>query len=381
MHSGREVVHPGLFAGQRGQVTDRNSVIGIVVTVLVAVPCWGTRVFAQVDSRVHPAPDFGSGGVWLDQGARVPHHIADYRGHVVLIDFWEYTCINCIRDFGVLKRWYNKYRPYGFEVIGVHFGEFNIGFKTENVRSAAQHFRLPWPVVADQQGTTWKAYAAEGWPTRYLIDPQGRIVMKVFGEGNNREMEDKIRELLAADHPEVMKLEEDPDENEFRAECGITTQETYVGEIYGRSAVEDMAGHHAGETIDFQPPHSPPDGGVMLVGRWQIERDGVASQGHGAAAELRYHARSVYAVMGLTSSRPVRVNLFLDGVPLAKESAAGDVQFDSKGAYVDVSGGRMYYLVRTPSFGGHLLALQPEGNGLTLNSFTYGNDCQLKDEQ
>lgn len=362
-------------------MTARGSVAGMVATFLLAALFGGAQASAQVDRRVHPAPDFGAGDVWLDEGARVPHHITGYRGHVVLVDFWEYTCINCIRDFGVLKRWYNKYRPYGFEVIGVHFGEFNIGFKIENVRSAARNFRLPWPVVADQQGTTWKAYAADGWPDRYLIDPQGRIVMKIFGEGNHREMEDKIRELLAADHPEVMKIELDPEEDDLRPECGIPTQETYVGELYGRSAVEDMDGHHAGETIDFQPPHSPPDGGVMLVGRWQIERDGVASHGHGAAAELRYHARSVYAVMGPAGSKPVRVNLFLDGMPLGKESAGRDVQFDAKGAYVNVSEGRMYYVVRSSSFSGHLLALQPASDGLTLHSFTYGNDCQLDDRQ
>ena len=76
--------------------------------------------FAQVDTKVRTAPDFGADGVWLDQGAPVPHHIADYRGKVVLVDFWEYTCINCIRDFGVVKRWYTKYHQYGFDVIGVH---------------------------------------------------------------------------------------------------------------------------------------------------------------------------------------------------------------------------------------------------------------------
>ncbi len=169
---------------------------------------------AQVDLKVKPAPDFGAGDVWLDQGAPVPHHISDYRGHVVLIDFWEYTCINCIRDFGVVKRWYTKYHPYGFDVIGVHFGEFNIGFKVDNVRAAAQRYRLPWPVVADQEGTTWKAYASDGWPNRYLIDQQGNIVMKIFGEGHDREMETKIRELLAAAHPEVLKIPLDPEEDE-----------------------------------------------------------------------------------------------------------------------------------------------------------------------
>ena len=142
----------------------------------------------------------------------MPHHISGYRGQVVLIDFWEYTCINCIRDFGVLKRWYRKYHPYGFEIIGVHYGEFNIGFNVDNVSAAAKQYQLPWPVVADQKGTTWKAYNARGWPDRYLVDSQGNIVMEVFGEGNNREMETKIRDLLAVAHPEVAEDRRSPRE-------------------------------------------------------------------------------------------------------------------------------------------------------------------------
>jgi hypothetical protein len=336
-----------------------------------------------IDLKVHPAPDFGSDATWLDQGAPPPHHISCYHGRVLLIDFWEYTCINCIRDFGVVKRWYGKYHQYGFDVVGVHYGEFAIGFNVENVRAAAQRFRLPWPVVADQKRSTWKAFASDGWPNRYLVDPQGNIVMKVFGESGNRELESKIRDLLVAAHPEmaqeIAKVALDPDENAFKPECGATTQETFVGEIYGRSAVEDMAGHHAGEETDFQPPHSPPDGGVMLVGRWRVERDGVFSDGHGAAAELRYHARSLYAVLSLKGDKPIRVNLFQDGSPLPKDSGGADVKFDTKGAYVDVTNSRMYYLVRSPAFSAHLISMQPESPGLGLNSFTFGNNCQLAD--
>ncbi len=333
----------------------------------------------QVDLKVHRAPDFGDGDVWLDQGSPVPHHISEYRGHVVLVDFWEYTCINCIRDFGVIKRWYRKYHQYGFDVIGVHYGEFNIGFDVNNVREAAKRFLLPWPVVADQQGTTWKAYDAQGWPYRYLIDPQGNIVMSVFGEGNNRVMEEKLRELLAVSHPEVMKVDLDPDENEFRPECGVATQETFLGQLYGRGAVDDLNDHQIGDVAEFVPPHSPPDGGVMLAGRWRVERDGVTSDAKGASAEVRYHARSLYAVLSPSHTKQVRVNLFQDGAPMPKETAGADVKFDSKGAYIDVVDARMYYLLRGPSLNAHLVALQADGAGLTVHSFTYGNNCQLSD--
>ena len=355
----------------------------LLLSLCLAIPALGQTNENSIDLKVHPAPDFGTDATWLDQGAPTPHHISGYKGRVLLIDFWEYTCINCIRDFGVVKRWYGKYHQYGFDVVGVHYGEFAIGFNVENVRAAAQRFRLPWPIVADQKGSTWKAFASDGWPNRYLVDPQGNIVMKVFGESGNRELETKLRDLLTAVHPElaqeIAKIALDPDENAFEPECGGTTQETFVGEIYGRSAVEDMAGHHAGDEADFQPPHSPPDGAVMLVGRWRVEREGVSSDGHGAAAELRYHARSLYAVLSLKTDKPIRVNLFQDGSPLPKDSAGADVKFDAKGAFIDVTASRMYYVVRSPALSAHLISMQPEAPGLGLNSFTFGNTCQLAD--
>ncbi len=335
--------------------------------------------FGQVEPKTGPAPDFGPGSVWLDHRATVPHHIAGYGGHVVLIDFWEYTCINCIRDFVVVKRWYEKYHAYGFDVIGIHDAEFTIGSKVDNIRAATRRFQLPWPVVVDQQGTTWKAYGADGWPNRYLVDPQGALVMKVFGETGNREIETKIRELLAIAHPEVMKIELEPDGNPFTPQCGIPTKETSLGEAYGQGTIENAAGHHAGDTATFQSPHAPSDGHVMLTGRWRIERDGVAAEDH-AAAEVAYRARSLYAVLSLAGAQQVRVRLFEDGAPLSKDQAGADVQFDAKGPYVEVTGGRMYYLVRSPRFEAHRLTLQSEGKGLAMHSFTYGNDCQLADK-
>ena len=361
---------PQRHAGTKSAIT--------VLLLAIALAAPAVAQLPPVNTNVHPAPDFGAGVVWLDQS--VPHHIADYRGKVVLIDFWEYTCINCIRDFTVLKRWYTKYHPYGFDIIGVHYGEFNIGFDVNNVRQAAERFKLPWPVVADQKGATWKAYDSQGWPERYLINQQGQIVMNVFGEGNNRVMEEKIRELLATAHPEVLKIPLDPPEQTFGPQCGQVTAETYVGEVHGRGAVANLGDHHKGETVDFCPPHSPADGAVMLTGRWKIGDDGVTSVGQGAGAEVRYHARSMYAVMSPTGVKQVRVDIVEDGAPMQKDDAGADVKFDAKGAYLDVTEARMYYIVRSPRFTAHLISLQPEGPGLTLHSFTYGNNCQLQDQ-
>ncbi|MGE5726219.1 MAG: redoxin domain-containing protein [Acidobacteriota bacterium] len=351
--------------------------VKILLCLLIAV-----AACAQTIEIAHPAPDFSADVDWIDQGAHVPHGIKGYRGHVLLVDFWEYTCINCIRDFAVVKRWYAKYHQYGFDVIGVHYGEFAIGHNSDNVRRAAKRLRLPWPVVSDVHGSIWNAYGSQVWPNRYLINQSGTIVMQVEGEGNNVAMEQRIRELLAKDHSEVMKVPLDPPENTFAPQCGRPTDETYVGKWFGRGALENTQGYHQGRTMDFHAGHAPSDGGVILAGKWRTETDGVISEAPNVSANLRYHARSLYAVLSVGNpKKPVRLYLEQEGKPLDKANAGVDVKFDSKGSYVEVSEPRMYYLVNNPQFGSHIIRLTPDARGFDLHSFTYGNNCQQNFDQ
>lgn len=360
------------------------SILAVSIWLLISISAGASA--KDKNQKIQKAPNFSPDATWIDTGEaaqKVPHSIKGYRGHVLLIDFWEYTCINCIRDFAVLKRWYAKYHPYGFDIVGVHYGEFAIGFNANNVRDAARRFQLPWPVVADLQGSIWRAYKSNVWPNRYLIDQNGDIVFQVEGEGNNRPMEEKIRGLLAASHPEVNQLALDPPENTFTPACGITTQETYVGDWLGRGAIANARAYrNDGGSTDFHAEGTPADGKVMLSGRWVTQQDGTTSDEKHDSAQLQYHARSIYAVLSAESSKkPVRVNLLQDGKPLDRSEAGVDVQFDSLGSYVEVSSPRMYYLVKNAVFGSHLLGIEPQASGFVLHSFTYGNDCQQDFEQ
>lgn len=348
-----------------------------ISVLLLAISCCAT------DEKPKPASNFASDAQWIDTGEKVPHSIKGYRGKVLLIDFWEFTCINCIRDFSVVKRWYNKYHADGFEVIGVHFGEFAIGFSADNVRDAAKRFQLPWPVVADMKGSIWRAYQSNVWPNRYLIDQDGNIVFQVGGEGNNQYMEAKIRELLVKTHPEVNQIPVDPPEDTFAASCGVCTDETYVGDWFGRGAIANPKGYsNKGESTNFHADAPPTDGKVMLSGKWITQQDGVTSDEKHGTAQLRYHARSVYAVVSVENPKsPVRVNLQQDGKPLDQSDAGVDVKFDAQGSYLEVGSPRMYYLVKNPAFGSHLLELDPQKPEFTLHSFTYGNDCQQDFDQ
>lgn len=347
----------------------RRVVVSLVVVLLA------TTVYGNSEK----APDFPHDLVWIDTGTNttIPHSIDGYHGHILLIDFWEYTCINCIRDFSIVKRWYAKYHPYGFDVVGVHYGEFDIAFKIKNVEQAARRFHLPWPVAADIKGSMWREYHSEVWPNRYLVGPNGNIVMHVEGETGNHAMETRIRELLAAAHPEVNKIPLDPAENTFSPQCGVCTEETYVGNWFGRGALENPGAYHNGTSRLFRALGPPQDGGVMLDGDWLTEHDGVISAARNSTAQLRYHARSVYSVMSVhNQKKPVRVYLLQDGKPIAHDAAGQDVQFDAQGSYVEVSEPRMYYLLKNLVFGSHLLTLKPQGSGFDLHSFTYGNNCQ-----
>jgi thiol-disulfide isomerase/thioredoxin len=358
----------------------RTIVSTLVLTLLLVTGAQAS------DQKPQKAPNFALDAEWIDTGVagkKIPHSIKGYRGRVLLIDFWEFTCINCIRDFSVLKRWYAKYHSYGFDIVGVHYGEFAIGFSVDNVREAAKRFQLPWPVVADTHGSIWNAYHSDVWPNRYLIDPEGDIVFHVEGEGNNRPMEEKIRELLAATHPEVTQLPLDPPEDTFAPSCGVCTDETYVGDWFGRGAIANPRGYkNNGMATDFHANEEPADGKVMLSGRWITQQDGVTSDDKHGSAELRYHARSVYAVLSVADSKkPVRVYLLQDGKPIGQSDAGVDLHSDTQGSYLDVSSPRMYYLVKNTDFGSHLLTLEPQHADFVLHSFTYGNNCQQDFEQ
>jgi len=220
------------------------------------------------------------------------------------------------------------------------------------------------------------------WPNRYLIDQNGNIVMQVEGEGDNVPMENKIRELLAKNDPQVMKVPPDPPENTFSAKCGRPTEETYVGNWFGRGALENRQGYHQNATTDFHADRAPSDGGVILAGKWRTETDGVVSEAADVSANLRYHARSLYAVLSVSNAKkPVRLYLEQDSKPLDKSNAGVDVKFDGQRSYVEVTEPRMYYLVNNPEFGAHSIRLTPDARGFDLHSFTYGNNCQQNFDQ
>lgn len=354
-----------------------------------APPEMGPRQNPQIPST-EAAPAVPS-VVWINSR---PLTMAALRGKVVLIDFWEYTCINCIRTFADNKELYERYHKYGFEILGVHCPEFDIAYRVSNVRQAVRRFGLPYPVVVDDNFLIWNAYHNSTWPNRFLIDAKGYIRYDRSGEGADGAIEHAIQQLLEEAHPELKfpsSYKIPPDTNAFAPSCGVPTAEMYVGYWHGRGILSNAIGYHKGKTLDYKLPPDVADGHAAVSGRWETDDGRVPDQSNGMIyrgkkkglgpsgdeLEMRYHARELYAVMNIEHGRPERVYIRQDGKDLTPKNKGVDVQFDSSGhSYIEVREPRMYYLVANPAFSNHKVELSPTHAGVTVNSFTFGNNCQ-----
>ena len=339
-----------------------------------------------------PAPEFPrpglavSGTTWLNSP---PLTMARLRGKVVLIDFWEYTCINCIRTFAQNKSWYERYHRHGFEIIGIHAPEFDIAHSVDNVRAAVKRLGLSYPIVVDNWFEIWNSYHNNSWPSRFLIDAKGFLRFHRAGEGADSEFERGIQQLLQEAHPGLNFPARDqapPEADPFAPACGVPTSEMYVGAWYGRGILANEEGYHPGETVRYNLPRGFGDGRAAVSGAWQTDRNGMIyrgkSQNPGPQAdrmEMRYHARELYAVMNVARAKPSRLFILQDGKDLSPANRGVDVQFDSDGhSYIEVRDARMYYLVQNQTFSSHAVTLIPTAPGVTINSFTFGNNCQTQ---
>jgi alkyl hydroperoxide reductase subunit AhpC len=345
----------------------------------------GQGAVAEPSGPEAQAPGVATTGVtWINSR---PLTMEDLQGKVVLIDFWEYTCINCIRTFPDNKKWWDRYHKYGFEIIGVHDPEFDIAYRVANVRAADKRFQLPYPIVVDDHFRIWQSYYNNTWPNRFLIDAKGFIRYNRSGEGADDSFERAIQELLKEAHPGLSFPAGDtisPERDAFAPDCGVPTPEMYVGDWGGRGILSNAEGYHDGKTLDYKLPPSVDDGHAAVEGRWQTDKSGMIYRGKHKGSEpgpdhliMRYHARELYAVLNVSHGHPERLYIQQDGKDLTKADKGVDVQFDAQGhSYLEVREPRMYYLVQNPEFGSHTVELFPTAPGLTVNSFTFGNNCQ-----
>jgi len=322
--------------------------------------------------------------MWINSRPLTMRQLA---GKVVLIDFWEYTCINCIRTFEQNKKWFERYHKYGFEIIGVHDPEFDIAYDAKNVQTAVKRFGLPYPVVVDPNFRIWKSYHNDSWPSRFLVDSHGVVRFHRDGEGGDAAFEHAIQRFLLEAQP-GLKFPSGytiaPEPDAFAPSCGVPTQEMYVGDWFGRGILSNREGYHKGKTIHYELPATINDGQAAVSGLWETDKNGMIYRGKNTRGNpgsdklvMRYHARELYAVINVSHGHPSAVYIEQDGKDLTAADKGVDVKSDAQGhSYIEAREPRMYYLVQNPAFGAHTVTLRPIKPGLTIDSFTFGNDCQ-----
>ncbi len=306
------------------------------------------------------APEFVGNEHWFNTPGDKPLTLRGLRGRVVLVDFWTYSCINCIRTLPYLKAWDTKYRKDGLTIVGVHTPEFPFEREASNVENAIQENGIHYPVAQDNEQATWNAYGNQYWPAEYFIDSKGRVRYVHFGEGEYGEKEKVIRDLLAEAGDQVSAKETQV--KAVAPSTTVTTPETYLGAARAeRFTNPDYAqGSH-----DFKAPGSPPPNGFAFDGVWDVGFDSVTA-GKDASLDLNFGARRVYLVLG-SPGGDRKVVVKLDGEPISANVAGSDVH----GGAVTVSGQRLYNLVDLPKVGRHILTLEPEA-GVEGYAFTFG---------
>jgi cytochrome c biogenesis protein CcdA/thiol-disulfide isomerase/thioredoxin len=310
------------------------------------------------------APEFVDTQKWFNTPGGQPVPLSSLRGHVVLVDFWTYTCINCIRTLPYLNAWYTKYHHDGFEIVGVHTPEFPFEHSAANVAAAIAQNGIHYPVVQDNEYGTWNAYNNQYWPAEYLIDAQGRIRLEDFGEGEYATKERAIRSLLV--EAGATDLSGPAHVNALKPSEAEVTPESYLGVERGERFTSGplTSGVHDFGSLPAQPPPLSylRFAGTLSVGAWGSAPASATS----GAVQLSFRARRVYLVMGSPGHpRPVRV--LLDGRPIPQELAGTAVRAGT--AQVQMQD--VYNLVDLPSVQTHTLTVQfPPG--VTVYDFTFG---------
>jgi cytochrome c biogenesis protein CcdA/thiol-disulfide isomerase/thioredoxin len=307
------------------------------------------------------APEFMETEDWFNTPSDRPLTLSSLRGRVVLVDFWTYTCINCIRTLPYLKAWDTAYRNQGLTIVGVETPEFPFERSAANVANAIAQFGLHYPVVQDNDMGTWNAYGNEYWPADYLIDANGQVRYTSFGEGDYSETETAIRALLAEAGYQVGAKSHPTD---VIVPSLQATPETYLGTERAQGWVNGPKPglHNYGAGL----PASLELNDFAYSGTWNIGGQPAEAVSN-AGVDVEFQAKNVYLVLSSAGERPLGVQVLLDGRPIPAADSGADVH----DGVVTVRRQRLYTLVSLPRNERHRLSLR-FAPGVTGYAFTFG---------
>jgi cytochrome c biogenesis protein CcdA/thiol-disulfide isomerase/thioredoxin len=317
------------------------------------------------------SPGFEGATLWLNSP---PLTVEALRGKVVVVDFWTYSCINCLRALPFVQSWYAKYKDHGLVVIGVHTPEFAFEKDPANVRRAVADLKIDYPVALDNDYAIWQAFNNQYWPAHYFIDATGQIRAHHFGEGNYDESEQIIRRLLA----EAGNASLPPPGMGSAKPVGVLapadeahdqSPETYVG--YRRA---DNFASPGGFIQDKPHKYAAPAEFKLnqwaLDGSWVVDEEKAVLEAAPGKVVFRFYARDLHLVLGpADNGKPVRFRVTLDGKPPAANHGADT---DGSGAGT-IDGQRLYQLIRqSGDVGEHVFSIEFLDSGVQAYSFTFG---------
>lgn len=370
--AGRSLVQRlGWAANPRGWFQRAIAVLFIVVGLLVAtgidrkVQTWAVDTFPGIsvlerellpdgnggDTPGTPAPELAGIHNWINSD---PLTLQQLRGKVVLVDFWTYSCINCIRTQPYLNAWYDRYHDEGLEIIGVHAPEFAFEKDPANVRRAVADAGIRYPVALDNEFETWHAFHNQYWPAKYLIDQDGNIVWSHFGEGDYDEAEQQIRRLLSSSGAQSR-----PEGDMSRPMVG-QSPETYLG-------TRRRSGYVGDGPVGGSDRHLPADNLQVnewtLGGRWTADNESITSQEDGATLTFHFAGTQMFLVMEGPAGSTVEVT-----VDSKRQFPGADVH----DGVVDVGAARLYKLVKLPQTNEGSTVTLTFSKGVRANAFTFG---------
>ena len=344
---GREIITKFKFI--TGHTEALRKTLGLIIILAVIFIAFGVDVESWSEKKetstssmqnelinglnfTYKAPEFSDTDTWLNTK---PLTMASLKGKVVLVDFWTYSCINCIRTLPYITEWYRKYHDKGLVIVGVHAPEFEFEKNQDNVKNAIAAHHITYPVALDNKLDTWTNFNNHYWPAHYLIDQEGRVVYAHFGEGEYGVTENNIRFLLGLNKITMSPKNSVSDVRQ--------THETYLGNT--------RAANFSPDEKSLAPDH------WALIGKWRVEAERIISEEQGAKLLLNFTAGKVFIVMGSATEKPIEISIRLNNKAINK---------------ITIDQHKLYTLIDQHTAKQGLLEITANAPGLEAYAFTFG---------
>jgi len=289
---------------------------------------------------------------------------------VILYDIWTYSCINCIRTLPFITSWDEKYSDQGLLILGIHSPEFEFEKDPKNVKIAIEKYGITYPVLMDNNMETWKAFENNYWPRKYIADHEGNIRYDHIGEGDYKETEEMIQQLLneraIAMSVENISKKQLVSIEEFEHTL-FRTPELYFGYKFAqnRNQLGSDEGFQPEKIVTYSEPNNIELNKFYLTGNWKNHKDSMELTELTGSIKVSFNAKEV----NIVTENNARLEIFLDGVPLSKKHAGSDISFENK---MDVSNAGMYNIISSETSISHTMEILIEGKGFQTFTFTFG---------